>query len=102
MDLSFHDGAFNREHRDVLDELSRDRPSALETALQTALVYAEVAEREYRAGFFSEAHAAQQTAMQAYATALGLLPSDSGVRTRDRLEVIRRWIDQNRDSFGLG
>jgi predicted TPR repeat methyltransferase len=102
VDISFHDEAFNRQHRDVLDELSRDRPSALETALQTALVYAEIAEREYRAGFFSEAHAAQETAMRAYGTALELLPSASGVRARDRLEVIRRWINKNRDSFGLG
>jgi predicted TPR repeat methyltransferase len=101
MDISFLDEAFNREHRDVLDELSRDRPSALETALQNALVYAEVAEREYRAGFFSEAHAAQETAMRAYGTALELARSDSGVGAREGLEVIRRWIDRNRDRFAL-
>jgi hypothetical protein len=101
MDISFHDEAFNREHRDVLESLSRDRPSALETALQTALVYAEVAEREYSAGFLSEARSAQETALRAYRTAVQLAAFDSDVQTRDRLDVIRRWIDRNRDSFRL-
>jgi len=97
----FGDEWYTKEHRDVFQELARDRPTPLEIQLQTARVYAEVAAREFSMGYPDDAKEAQAKAISSYQAVLDLMPFYPDILLRDKLKSIRRSLARNATRFAL-
>jgi hypothetical protein len=77
MDIAYHDEDFNREHKDVLENIRVDHPAKVQ--MDTAWVYAQVAADEYQNGDLENAAAVSE----------------------HRLEEITSHLEQNRLLFSI-